>query len=115
MKNRSLPAAGAALILTLAGFGLAGPAAGSANTNEGPYDNDCVASDNCAPSMNGNGMGKAVGRPDAGSVGNADKKNPKGQLPDADDDGNNGYECDGNSGITKGNPAHSGCAAEVPT
>ena len=42
MKNRSLPAAGAALILTIAGFGLAGPASAASararRTTTGPYD-----------------------------------------------------------------------------
>jgi hypothetical protein len=62
-----------------------------------------------AESANGNGRGAAVGRPDAGSVGNADGKQPRGQLPDAATDGNRGYECDGNAGVGRGNPAHSGC------
>jgi LPXTG-motif cell wall-anchored protein len=41
-------------------------------------------------------------------VGKADNKNPKGQQPGPQDN-NNGYECDGNHGIAKGNPAHTGC------
>lgn len=61
------------------------------------------------PSQNGNSGGDNGQRPDAGTVGNADNKNPRGQQPNADEDGNNGYECDGNNGIAKGNPAHTGC------
>ena len=57
----------------------------------------------------GNGGGNASSNvPAAGSVGNADNKNPQGQLPGPQDK-NNGYECDGNNGIALGNPAHSGC------
>ena len=73
--------------------------------NDGdPYDSTCDGS----PSQNGNGGGKATGRPCAGCVGAADNKNPKGQLPNGSDH-NNGYECDGNQGIGKGNPAHTAC------
>ncbi|MCU1590291.1 MAG: Conserved putative secreted protein [Frankiales bacterium] len=61
-----------------------------------------------SPSMNGNGGGNAGGKPCAGCVGKADNKNPKGQAPGGSDH-NNGYECDGNNGIGKGNPAHTGC------
>lgn len=71
----------------------------------GPYDPSNVG----APSGNGNGNGRAVGKPAAGTVGNADDKNPPGQLPDAASDGNNGYECDSNNGVGQGNPAHSSC------
>jgi hypothetical protein len=74
-----------------------------ANTS-GPYDPACDGS----ASENGNGGGKATGRPCAGCVGNADDKNPPGQQP-GPQDRNNGYECDGNKGIAKGNPAHSKC------
>lgn len=70
----------------------------------GNYDNTCPAGD----SQNGNGNGNANGRPCAGCVGNADDKNPPGQYPDGSDS-NNGYECDGNNGIGKTNPAHTGC------
>ena len=52
---------------------------------------------------------KAGGKPCVGCVGNADDKNPKGQMPNASLDGNNGYECDKNKGVGPGNPAHSGC------
>lgn len=74
-----------------------------ANTSGG-YDSTCDGS----ASQNGNGNGKASGKPCAGCVGNADVKNPKGQAPNGSDH-NNGYECDGNHGVGKGNPAHSGC------
>lgn len=74
-----------------------------ANTT-GPYDPYEVGK----PSGNGNGNGNAVGKPCAGCVGNADDKNPPGQLP-GPQDGNKGYECDQNNGIGKTNPAHSGC------
>ncbi|MCM8627230.1 hypothetical protein [Accumulibacter sp.] len=76
--------------------------ADSANSSR-PYDPSSVGQ----PSGNGNGNGNALGKPAAGTVGNADAKNPPGQLPFPDD--NNGYECDDNSGIGLGNPAHSFC------
>jgi hypothetical protein len=66
------------------------------------------------PSGNGNGNGNATGKPCAGCVGNADDKNPPGQFKDGSDH-NNGYECDGNNGIAKTNPAHTGCASEPTT
>jgi len=58
--------------------------------------------------MNGNGKGAAVGKPCAGCVGKADNKNPPGQMPNGSDH-NKGYECDGNHGIGRSNPAHTGC------
>lgn len=79
---------------------------GGANTS-GPYDTTCDG----APSLNGAGDGNAEGKPCAGCVGNADNKNPQGQLPNAKNDGNNGYECDDNNGVGKSNPAHSGCTS----
>jgi hypothetical protein len=83
----------------------AGAAAASASGPDcGAY---CSTSDG-TPSGNGNGDGEANGQPCAGCVGNADDKNPPGQANDGSDH-NNGYECDGNSGIGKTNPAHSGC------
>jgi hypothetical protein len=72
----------------------------------GPYDNTCDGS----PSGNGNGNGQATGKPCAGCVGNADDKNPKGQMPNGSDH-NAGYECDRNHGIGRTNPAHTGCQA----
>ena len=75
------------------------------NASPGPYTN---SSDPSRASENGNGGGLAKGKPAAGTVGNADDKQPKGQLPGGGDD-NNGYECDGNSGIARANPAHTGC------
>ena len=71
---------------------------------DGPY---CSTRDGSA-SENGNGDGAATGKPCAGCVGKADNKNPQGQKPNATD-ANNGYECDGNKGIAKGNPAHTSC------
>ncbi|MFZ6004700.1 MAG: hypothetical protein ACOYXM_12310 [Actinomycetota bacterium] len=73
-------------------------------TQSGPYDSTCDGS----PSQNGNGDGAAVGQPCAGCVGNADDKNPPGQLPGGNDP-NAGYECDRNAGVGQSNPAHSGC------
>ena len=75
-----------------------------ANTDgpDNPYHNTCDGS----PSQNGNGGG--MGTPCAGCVGNADDKFPPGQAPNASDH-NNGYECDGNRGVGKTNPAHTGC------
>ena len=81
----------------------------NADANDGPYTGDPDGS----PSGNGNGGG-GDDRPCAGCVGNADDKNPPGQLPGPDDDGDNGYECDSNSGGGKTNPAHSGCPDPAP-
>ena len=69
------------------------------------YDSTCDG----AASKAGNGSGGAGGRPCAGCVGNADYKEPKGQLNDGDHDGNAGYECDGNNGLARSNPAHTAC------
>jgi hypothetical protein len=80
-----------------------------ANSGCGEY---CSTRDG-SPSRNGNGGGKATGRPCAGCVGKADDKNPPGQRPNGSDS-NNGYECDGNNGIGKSNPAHTGCTATAP-
>lgn len=88
---------------------------GNGANDPGPhaYSNTC---DEDVASGNGVGDGEATGLPCAGCVGNADDKNPQGQAPDAQHDGNNGYECDrkgeedgGNNGIAFGNPAHTGC------
>jgi hypothetical protein len=76
----------------------------------GPYDNTCDGS----PSGNGNGNGQATGKPCAGCVGNADDKNPKGQMPNGSDH-NAGYECDRNHGIGRTNPAHTGCKTTTVT
>lgn len=78
---------------------------GNGANQSGPYNSTC----NGSPSQNGNGNGNANGKPCAGCVGNADNKNPPGQLPNATADGNNGYECDNNNGVGKTNPAHTGC------
>ena len=72
--------------------------------NAGPYDHgNC----NGTQGMHGNGgNGKC-----AGCTGKADDKWPGGQNVG---DHNNGYECDHNGGIGKGNPAHSRCASPPP-
>lgn len=67
-----------------------------------------------APSLNGNGNGKATGKPCAGCVGRADNKNPPGQQPNGSDH-NAGYECDRNHGVGRTNPAHTGCRTSAPT
>jgi hypothetical protein len=70
----------------------------------GPYDHD-----NCdgTQGQHGNGgNGKC-----AGCTGKADDKSPGGQYPG---DHNNGYECDHNGGVGKGNPAHSKCPTQTP-
>ena len=84
-----------------------GVTSGGAN-GPGDYD-DGIPGD---PSHNGNSDNG--NRPCAGCVGNADDKNPPGQFKDGSD-GNNGYECDGNNGIAKTNPAHTGCPAVTTT
>jgi hypothetical protein len=76
-----------------------------ANTSPGPYTNTCEPEHEPG---NGSETGNATGQPCAGCVGNADDKQPPGQFPDGSDD-NNGYECDGNQGVGKENPAHTGC------
>jgi hypothetical protein len=81
-----------------------------ANTSPGPYTNTCEPEH---LANNGNGGGLAVGKPLAGTVGNADDKQPPGQFPDGTDN-NNGYECDGNSGIARENPAHTSCSTVPP-
>src|SRR3954468_13510690 len=116
-----------ALVVLLAGvllvlgsvFGIgakATPGNANANGNGNGANQDCGAycpSGVGLPSGNGNGNGNANGKPCAGCVGNADDKNPPGQYPDGSDH-NHGYECDGNNGIGKTNPAHSGCQSSPP-
>src|SRR3954470_12010045 len=85
----------------------------NADQNTGGANGQCPGGPYCStrdgsPSGNGNGGGNATGKPCAGCVGNADNKNPQGQMPNGSDH-NNGYECDGNNGIGKTNPAHTGC------
>ncbi|MFZ5849602.1 MAG: hypothetical protein ACOYX5_19720 [Actinomycetota bacterium] len=90
--------------------------AGGANAGEcvdGPKHAYCSTRDGSA-SKNGNGGGKATGKPCAGCVGKADNKNPKGQYPNGSDR-NAGYECDRNNGIGKSNPAHTGCTTGNPS
>ena len=81
---------------------------GCPGTTKGDY----CSTRNGSPSMNGNGKGKATGKPCAGCVGKADNKNPKGQYPNGSDH-NSGYECDGNHGIGRTNPAHTGCTTNT--
>jgi hypothetical protein len=72
-----------------------------ANTS-GPFD----------PHNVGQGDNQGNGNaPANGTVGNADDKNPPGQVKNG---GDSGYECDDNSGVGNngGNPAHSGCAPD---
>ncbi|MDQ3849894.1 MAG: hypothetical protein M3296_04670, partial [Actinomycetota bacterium] len=92
---------------------LAGAEQNGANADcpSGPY---CATTSTTTPSANGNGNGQATGRPCAGCVGSADDKNPPGQLP-GPEDANAGYECDKNSGIGQGNPAHTGCNQTTTT
>lgn len=66
----------------------------------GEYDSTC---DGTVGRNGGGGNGKC-----AGCDGRADNKDPKGQSRN---DNNNGYECDNNGGVAKGNPAHSRCKA----
>ena len=87
----------------------AGANSGASANESGPYDSTSDGS----PSGNGNGGGDNSSKPCAGCVGNADDKNPPGQLP-GPEDSNAGYECDTNSGVGKTNPAHSGCKAPEP-
>jgi hypothetical protein len=115
MTKRKLVAAATAMVATFTFAAGSVSAKGGAN-NDGPYYNDCQIDNSCVPSQNGNGNGNANGRPAAGSVGNADKKNPPGQVRKLEgdlvypaNDGDSGYECDSNNGIGKGNPAHSPC------
>ena len=85
----------------------------NADRNTGGANGQCPGGPYCStrdgsPSLNGNGNGKATGKPCAGCVGKADNKNPKGQKPGGIDH-NAGYECDRNHGIGRSNPAHTGC------
>jgi len=89
----------------------------NADKNTGGANGQCPTGPYCStrdgsPSLNGNGKGQATGKPAAGSVGKADNKNPKGQLPNGSD-ANAGYECDTNHGIGRSNPAHTACVASV--
>ena len=87
---------------------------GGANENPGPYDNTCDG----RISQNGQGSdANGAGTPCAGCVGNADDKNPPGQVREFTGAKPNdmGYECDGNQGVGahygNGNPAHTGDCA----
>ena len=107
---------GAALALVPAGAVAVSPppkdggsGAGHGANQPGPYDPNGVGE----PSGNGKSEDNNGKRPCAGCVGNADAKNPPGQMPGGSD-GNAGYECDRNQGVGKTNPAHSGCGAAPP-
>lgn len=76
---------------------------GGANRS-GDYDSSC---DKSAGDHGSGGNGKC-----AGCDGKSDFKNPKGQYKN---DHNNGYECDHNGGVGKGNPAHSRCVRPTTT
>ncbi len=85
----------------------------NADSNNGGANGKCRGGPYCStrhghPSRNGNGQGKAIGKPCAGCVGKADNKNPPGQMPNGRDH-NAGYECDRNHGVGRTNPAHTGC------
>src|SRR4051812_9965033 len=87
----------------------------NADQNSGGANGKCPGGPYCStrdgsPSGNGNGGGKATGKPCAGCVGKADNKNPKGQYPNGSDH-NAGYECDRNHGVGRSNPAHTGCTS----
>ena len=72
--------------------------------DNGPYDHDSCDG---TQGMNGSdGNGKC-----AGCTGKADDKSPGGQSRN---DHNNGYECDNNGGVGKGNPPHARCPIEPP-
>ena len=91
----------------------------NADNNPGGANGQCPGGPYCStrdgsPSLNGNGNGKATGKPCAGCVGKADNKNPKGQKPNGSDH-NAGYECDRNHGIGRSNPAHTGCVSTPPS
>ena len=67
--------------------------------DNGPYDHDSC--DDSQGMHGSDGNGKC-----AGCTGKADDKSPNGQSRN---DHNNGYECDNNGGVGKGNPPHARC------
>ena len=90
----------------------------AADVASAPASDDADCGEYCSttdgtPSANGNGGGNG-NQPCAGCVGNADNENPSGQHSNGSDS-NNGYECDGNNVIAKGNPAHSVCKEPTTT
>jgi hypothetical protein len=97
-----------------------GDSGGKSDTGHGAnqgeeYDNTCDDAGYDPIPGNGVGEGERTGQPCTGCVGQADDKNPPGQMPNADEDGNNGYECDENQGVGKTNPAHTGCTQQGTT
>ena len=99
MKLGSIAAASLAVLAFASAPASADPVNG-ANSGCSAYAPNNVG----APS----GNGVATTQPAAGTKGKADAKCPPGQAPDGTDS-NNGYECDGNQGVGKTNPAHTGC------
>ena len=77
---------------------------GGGSNSSGYYDSRC---DTSAGDHGNGGNGKC-----AGCTGKSDWKNPRGQYQN---DHNNGYECDWNGGVGKGNPAHSRCPVSTTT
>ena len=73
--------------------------------DNGTYDHDSC--DTTSGQHGSEGNGKC-----AGCTGKADDKSPGGQYRN---DNNNGYECDHNGGVGKGNPPHARCPVEPPT
>lgn len=114
MTSHLLPrlAAAAAAAVTMVGTAAVPATAAPGNGANQPCGAYCPT----PTTTSGNGYGQAAahanenGLPDAGTVGNADSKNPPGQYPDGSD-ANNGYECDENGGVGQSNPAHTGCEA----
>ena len=88
--------------------GLLGDASGDGANGGGDYD------DGTPGDPSGNGNQAPNQDPCAGCHGDADDKNPPGQFKDGSDH-NNGYECDGNNGVAKTNPAHTGCPTTTTT
>ncbi|MDQ3940341.1 MAG: hypothetical protein M3238_03210 [Actinomycetota bacterium] len=76
---------------------------GGGSNQSGDYDSTCDQG------AGDHGQGGSSGKC-AGCTGKSDYKNPPGQYKG---DGNNGYECDHNKGVGKGNPPHSQCRPET--
>ena len=88
----------------------------NADGNDGGANNDGDCGAYCSTrdgDVSKNGKSTQSPGPCAGCEGRADNKYPPGQNRDGADH-NNGYECDGNKGIAKTNPAHTGCRLPSP-
>jgi hypothetical protein len=72
---------------------------------------ESVATESVSTAAKPTGQG---GKPCDGCAGNADGKEPPGQS-NRPSDSNKGHKCDGNKGVGKGNPAHTGCATTTTT